>query len=427
MNILMMTNTYIPHVGGVARSVAAFTNELRRLGHRIVVVAPEYEDAANGESDTIRIRAIQHFNGSDFSVVLPIPLFLESHLRNFRPDLVHSHHPFFMGSTAIRAAKKYNVPLVYTHHTMFEEYTHYVPMEFAKLKKFVVSLSTGYANMSDHVIAPSESVGHILKERGVRTPIAVVPTGIGVEKLEHGDGTKVRASVGIPTNAFVIGYVGRLAPEKNPDFLCSAVALFLHAETTARFLVVGYGSSKSQMQEFFSQQGLSSRVHFLGKLREEELGDAYHAMDAFVFASKTETQGLVLVEAMCAGVPVVGLDAPGVREVIRDGDNGYLLKVERAQKFAEAVKKLADLTPEEKERFTAEAKRTGGLYSIRDCASKLLSVYEALHRKSAESTGDESAWQRSVEQVKTEWELLSNLTTAVGNAMGKRSNSGRAH
>ncbi len=419
MNVLMMTNTYVPHVGGVARSVAAFTNELRRLGHRIVVVAPEYEDMANGESDTIRIRAIQRFNGSDFSVVLPIPLFLESHLRNFRPDLVHAHHPFFVGSTAIRAAKKYSVPLAYTHHTMYEEYTHYVPMEFPKLKKFVVSLSTGYANMCDQVIAPSDSVAQILKDRGVRTPTAVVPTGVDVDRLERGDGEKVKASVGIPAGAFVIGHLGRLAPEKNLDFLSRAAALFMHAEPAAHFLIVGYGPSKPQMEEFFSEQKLSGRVHFLGKLCEGELSDAYHAMDAFVFASKTETQGLVVVEAMSAGVPVVALDAPGVREVVADGATGYL-PAERKAEFAAAIEKLRHLSNEERSRFRAEAQRTGRLYSISNCTSKLLAVYGELQRKRTQNVRDESAWQRSIEQLKTEWELLSNLTSAVGNAMGKR-------
>jgi len=351
--------------------------------------------------------------------VLPIPVFLESHLQNFRPDLVHSHHPFFMGSTAIRAAKRYNVPLVYTHHTMFEEYTHYVPMGFPKLKQFVVSLSTGYANMSDQVIAPSESVARILRERGVRRPIAVVPTGIDVSSFEHGDGAKVRASAGIPADAFVAGHVGRLAPEKNPRFLAEAAALFLQKEAGAHFLVVGYGPSRQEMQEFFAERKLSGRVHFPGKLREEELGDAYHAMDAFLFTSKTETQGLVLVEAMCAGVPVVALDAPGVREVVRDGVNGYLLSAERPEQFAEALQKLSRLSAEEKRKFGAEARVTGRLYSIKDCASRLLAVYEALHRKRAESPRDESVWQRSMDQFRTEWELLSNLTTAVGEAMHK--------
>ena len=150
MNILMMTNTYTPHVGGVARSVSTFTKKLSDLGHRVIVVAPEYEGTSKDEKDIIRIPAIQHFNGSDFSVVLPIPVFLENHVEDFKPDIVHSHHPFLIGSTAVRISTKYSVPLVYTQHTMFEKYTHYVPVGFEKLKQFVASLSTGYANLSNH-------------------------------------------------------------------------------------------------------------------------------------------------------------------------------------------------------------------------------------------------------------------------------------
>jgi 1,2-diacylglycerol 3-alpha-glucosyltransferase len=418
MNILMMTNTYLPHVGGVANSVSVFTKEMQRRGHHVVVVAPEYSEAVRDDPNIIRVPALQHFNGSDFSMMLPIPNFLVHHLENFRPDIVHSHHPFLLGSTAIRISMRYNVPLVFTQHTMFEQYTHYVPMGHKRLKKFVVILSTGYANMSNLVIAPSESIAAVLKSRGVNRPIEVIPTGIHVDKFRHGDGQKIRVSANIPHDAFVIGHLGRLAPEKNLEFLSKAVALFLQNEPKAHFIVVGYGPSEEQMYRFFLHKNLQSRVRFIGKLQNQELIDAYHAMDVFAFSSKSETQGLVLAEAMAAGVPVVALDASGVREVVRDNSNGYLLKSENIQYFANALERIHIMSPQNRESFSSEAKKTAELFSVKVCTTKLLDVYEKLEMDNiAERHKYHSMWEKSIEQIKVEWELLTNFTNAVEEAL----------
>jgi glycosyltransferase involved in cell wall biosynthesis len=421
MNILMMTNTYKPHVGGVARSVAAFTIQLRRFGHRVIVVCPEYEEGADDEEDTIRIPAIQHFNGSDFSAVLPVPGFLEKHLKDFKPDIVHSHHPFLVGSTAARVAKKHKAPLVYTQHTMFEQYTHYVPLAMPKMKQFVISLCTGYANMAEQVIAPSESIARILIERGVRKPIETIPTGVFIDEFEHGDGQAVRACENIPAEAFVVGHIGRLAPEKNLEFLSQAVAQFLENERQAHFLVVGYGPSEKKMKDFFAQRRLRQRVHFLGKRRGQGLVDAYHAIDVFAFSSKSETQGLVLIEAMAAGVPAVALDASGVRDVLEDRKNGYLLSEEEVADFVRALNQMCHLPQEEKRNCVVEAKRTAESLSMHNCASKIAGIYERMMKESAQDVDrDESVWQQSIDQIKAEWEILSNLTSAVGNALQDR-------
>jgi glycosyltransferase involved in cell wall biosynthesis len=423
MNILMMTNTFLPHVGGVARSVAAFTNQLRSFGNRIIVVAPEYEEDTDGkEKDVIRIPAIQNFNGSDFSAVIPIPGFLEAHLQDFQPDIVHSHHPFLMGSTAVRVATKHKAPLVYTQHTMFEQYTHYVPVNLPRMKKFVVSLCTGYANMADQVIAPSESVADILRERGVDTFIETIPTGIFIDEFKKGNGQSIRSSENIPDEAFVVGHVGRLAPEKNLEFLSEAVAVFLRDEPEAHFLVVGYGPSEKKMRDLFTRRHLQNQVHFLGKQDGPNLIDAYHAMDVFAFSSKSETQGLVLTEAMAAGVPAVALDASGVCDVVRNRKNGCLLHDEQVGKFANALKQMCHSSDQARQNFMEEAKRTAENNSMYNCASKITEVYQnVIKNHKVDKKRDESMWEKSIEQVNAEWELLQNLTSAVGNALRESS------
>ncbi len=173
MNILMVTNTFTPHIGGVARSVEGFTNRLRDLGHRVVVAAPCFEGTPACEEDVIRLRAVQGFNGSDFSVPFPITRLLHKALLSFRPDIVHSHHPFLLGDTALRLAADQGIPIVFTHHTMYERYTHYVPGDSPRLKRFAVDLATGYCNLCDRVIAPSDSIARVLLSRGVDTPIDI--------------------------------------------------------------------------------------------------------------------------------------------------------------------------------------------------------------------------------------------------------------
>lgn len=227
MNILIMTNTFSPHVGGVARSIEAFTNEYRRRGHKVVVIAPAFKHIDKNEQNVIRIPAIQNFNGSDFSVVLPIPGIISSTVKEFKPDIIHSQHPFLIGSSALRVAHTYDIPLVFTHHTKYEEYTHYMPGNSKLLQQFVIDLSTNYANLCDLVFTPSDSIRELIIKRGVSSNIVTLPTGVDTRKYLKADGMAFRQTLGIPENAFVIGHLGRLAKEKNLDFLSDAIIKFL--------------------------------------------------------------------------------------------------------------------------------------------------------------------------------------------------------
>lgn len=417
MNILMMTNTYLPHVGGVARSVSAFTNEYRRLGHRVIVVAPEFEGMPEEEQDVIRMPAIQNFNGSDFSVALPVPGILELALADFTPDIVHSHHPFLIGGTAVRVANMFNVPLVFTHHTMYERYTHYVPGDSPRMREFAINLSRGYCNLCDHVFAPSESVAGMLRERGVTTEITSLPTGVDVEKFAQGDGPGMRSRLEIPADALVVGHLGRLAPEKNLEFLARAVARFMKNRDDAWFLVIGDGPSRDEIVRIFDEAGLGERLCMAGTLKDQDLIDGYHAMDVFVFASQTETQGMVLTEAMAAGVPVIAVDASGTREVVRDGGNGRLLGEEDEEAFAAALEWFADLSPDAREQCREAARRTADEFSMSNCAERALAVYHRvclleMQRRPAELT----FWESAIEQLKAEWNLMMNVAEAAAGA-----------
>jgi glycosyltransferase involved in cell wall biosynthesis len=278
----------------------------------------------------------------------------------------------------------------------------------------VVALATSYANLCDLVFAPSESIAALLQERGVEVPIAVVPTGVNFERFSGGDGNRFRAAMGLPPGAFVVGHIGRLAPEKNLEFLAEAVATFLKGEPRARFLVAGKGPCEAQIAAILARHNLSERFHHTGNLGFEQLADAYAAMDVFAFASKSETQGIVLTEAMAAGTPVVGLDAAGVREVVHDGENGRLLLVETVETFAGALRWVAALSQADRERVQRACRQTGQAFSLDRCAGKALSQYAQLLSQYSYRHKDESMWTRIVDLIQAEWGILSGEARALG-------------
>jgi 1,2-diacylglycerol 3-alpha-glucosyltransferase len=423
MNLCMVTNTYLPHVGGVARSVSTFAEEYRKRKHQVLVIAPEFEGRplpARAAAIVERVSAIQKFNGSDFSVKLPLTGGFSDRIEAFQADIVHTHHPFLLGDTALRIASKKNVPIVFTHHTRYEDYTHYVPFDSPTLKEMAIGLSTNFANLCDGVIAPSESLARVIKRRGVEVPIRVVPTGIDVKAFAKGNGGRFRRKFKLPAAAFVVGHVGRLAPEKNLEYLAESVALFIKRTPQSRFLVVGGGPSEEKLREVFARHDVSDQLILAGKHTGSALADAYCAMDVFVFASFSETQGMVLAEAMAAGLPVVALDASGVREVMREGENGFMLpKNAPAQTFARQVERL-HRDRKRRSAFAREARLTAELFSRERCADLALEFYAEVRRATRRERllVDRSPWGRMIERIGVEWKMLVEKTQTVVQAVG---------
>lgn len=422
MNILLFTNTYLPHVGGVARSVHTLEQACRRLGHEVRVIAPEFEDAEPSEN-VLRVPAIQNFNGSDFSVRIPVPRVIGEFIEDFAPDVVHSHHPFLLGDAALRVARRLHRPIVFTHHTLYERYTHYVPFDSPAMKRIAIQLATEYCNMCDSVIAPSRSVADLLDERGVEVPVRAIPTGIDVEAFASGDGPRLRKKLGIPENATVIGLVGRVAREKNLPFIAEAAARYLKRHPDAAFLLVGDGKALEETLGILRRQGVrEAQIHAPGRMTGTDLIDAYAALDCFVFASQTETQGLVLAEAMAAGTPVVALDGPGVREIMDDGKNGLMLPSGAdPEAFASAVERLTDDAE-----FAAECSRhaseTARDYTVEACTTQVLDCYEAViaeKKERAKTENEFGVWDRFMESIENEWDLLAAKFAALGATAGR--------
>lgn len=413
MKIAMFTNTYLPHVGGVARSVKTLEDQCRKLGHEVRIVAPEFTNA-DASPDILRVPAIQNFNGSDFSVRLPAPAMIRDFIDEFQPDVIHSHHPFLLGDTALRQAWRMEIPVVFTHHTLYERYTHYVPLDSPTLKRMAIQLAIEYCNLCSEVIAPSESIRDLLVERGVTVPINPIPTGIDTDFFSSGDGARFRLSAGIPDEALLIGHVGRLAPEKNLRFLAEAAGLFLKGNADAAFLIVGEGDEGGEMLRILVEMGVGERAYRAGQLTGPHLADAYAAMEVFVFASQSETQGMVLAEAMAAGKPVVALDGPGVREIVIDGANGFLLQGGASvNEFAGA---LSSLTEDEASlrRRSSMARSSAADFDHHRCAREVTDLYERLIRDKPERPDEEKMpWDPFLNSLEIEWDLFAAKMSAA--------------
>ncbi len=411
----MFTNTYLPHVGGVARSVSTFVEDLIGSGHEVQVVAPTFADQQEDDADyIIRVPAIQNFNGSDFSVRIPLAGDIREEISRFDPDIIHSHHPFLLGDSAVRMSRLLGVPLIFTHHTRYEQYTHYVPLDSPTLKRFVSDLASEYANICNQVIAPSEGIKELIHQRGVRSDIAVLPTGIDIKRFSSGSGSRFRQQHDIDSAAPVIGHVGRLAAEKNLAYLTRAAAQAVKELPGMKFVVAGAGELNEEMVKIFQQYQVGDHLVLAGSLSGSNLADCYAAMDLFIFASRSETQGLVLAEAMAAAVPVLALDATGVDDVLVDQHNGIRRAPESSEEtFSSAIISL--ITDKKlRHKLRSGATSTAAQFSRQASCRRLVELYEKVIDEERLSYRSEMDLLDSVMiSIKAEWELLQKTTAAA--------------
>lgn len=370
------TNTYLPFVGGVAGSVELYRKYLTAAGHDVVVYAPEYDEETPEYEYVRRLPAIKQFNQTDFSLPLPVSFkpILDFNREAF--DLIHVHHPFLLGEMGMRMARSHKLPLVFTYHTQYEQFTHYVPMDHDTAARTIIKHSKEFCNLCDLVIAPTSDVRDMLVERGIESRIAVLPTGIEMTKYRAGDRAAGRKALGVPEDAPLLVHVGRLAEEKNLSYLLEACTHALEKIQDAHLVIVGDGAAKKALEQAAS--AMKDRIHFPGRMQGAGLVNAYTAADLFVFASKSETQGMVLAEAMAAGNPVIALDATGVREVLVDGESGRMLAEDTpAEAFGEVVADvLGDV--EQRTQWSENALKTAAGFDMPILADKVLEEYRAL-------------------------------------------------
>ncbi|HEY8026349.1 MAG TPA: glycosyltransferase [Burkholderiaceae bacterium] len=343
MRILMISDVYFPRVNGVSTSILTFQQELAAQGHEVHIVAPHYPAGHPEEAHISRIE-------SGYVMLDPEDRLMKSakiheltpkfHKHEF--DIVHIQTPFLAHYAGIKLARALDVPTIETYHTFFEEYLyHYVPL----LPKFITrritrSFSRSQCNSVNAVIVPSTAMSSVLTQYGCTTPIHIAPTGIQMSKFESGMGSRFRAKHNIPEDRHLLLHVGRVAHEKNIGFLLGMVAQLKVDHPQVLFLICGEGPAKTDLEQQVKRMGLADNVMFVGYLdRETELLDCYRAADVFVFASRTETQGLVLLEAMALGVPVVSTAVMGTIDILSP-KRGALVAEENTEDFSAKVSRL---------------------------------------------------------------------------------------
>jgi glycosyltransferase involved in cell wall biosynthesis len=395
----MFTNVFAPLVGGIERSVATAHEDLNRTGDFCTLVAPRFRSDDNGEDRVLRVPAITGLGRRGYS--LPLPAFgrISQWMEAIRPTLVHAHQPFLLGGTALRVARNRGIPLVFSHHTFYDRYAHYLPLAGTRARRTVIRMTTAYANRADLIIVPTPGVREVLIERGVLAPIEVVPTGIDTYLYSSGCRMRGRHRFGLSPDHEVVGHLGRLSQEKNLVYLVDAMVHLMRRRPSVRWLLAGDGDRLHWARRRVAEAGLAHRLLTPGTLLGAATADAYAAMDLFVFASRIDTQGIVLAEAMSAGVPVLALDAPCVRDCVDDSVGVRLPANVNADCFPQTADSLLRDLPR-RQALGAAARHHALRYSRPRCLRLLTSAYDratsdfpALRREAASdlSEADEPA------------------------------------
>jgi glycosyltransferase involved in cell wall biosynthesis len=374
VRIALFTNNYLPFCGGVTISVETLRQGLEASGHEAWVFGPRLAGAVDVAARVVRYPSLPVTTYPEFALAVPYSRSIDRLVAALEFDVIHAHHPFLLGPAARRLARRHRRPLVFTYHTRYEKYAHYVPLPLGLVQAAALRLSAAFAARADAVLAPSAVIRDELHARGVRTPIAVVPTGIDLDRFRPGDRAAARRRLGLGDGEPVVLYVGRLDREKSVDRVLLAFERVASILPAAQLVLVGQGTETERLRSMAEALPVAARIRFLGLRPHDSLAECYQAADVFLFASETETQGLVLAEAAACGLPAVAVDAPGCDEVVRDGDTGILTKGDPAA-LAEAVIGLL-LDPERRRAMARRAREVAErLFDVRLQIDRTTAVY----------------------------------------------------
>jgi 1,2-diacylglycerol 3-alpha-glucosyltransferase len=383
VRVLFVSDVYFPRVNGVSTSIRTFREDLAGCGVDTLLVAPTYagEEAADERSTGVRRVRSSAVPGDPEDRRMSWRA-LSATLAALPPgefDLVHIHTPFLAHYAGVRCARRAGVPCIATYHTFFEEYLHhYVPVLPRALGRVLArSFTRSQCAQVQTLIAPSEPMRAVLSDYGITTPVHVLPTGLPADRFRAGDGRAFRARAGIDPDRPLVTYIGRVAHEKNIGFLVQVFREVLRAVPQALLVIAGEGPARAALRAQVSALGLGQQVHFAGYLeRNSELLDCYAAADVFVFASRTETQGLVLLEAMAQGAPVVSTAELGTRSILLPGSGAVVVPEERSA-FADAVVRvLGDASL--REAMAARGRNYARGWSSNVMARRLTQIYQEL-------------------------------------------------
>lgn len=381
LRVAMFTNNFLPFIGGVPIAIERLRRGLRQLGHEVLVVAPCYRQEVDGETHTVRVGSLLPIGKlSEFRLANIFSWRLYRQALQFRPQIIHVHHPFWLGSAGIVVARLLNVPVLYSYHTRLEHYAHYVPLPGPLFRNLVShALVRRFANRCDGIVVPTESAEEYLRTIGVKRPIFVQPTGIdydSFQQVEDAELAQLRSQLQLNGKKVLIS-VSRLSKEKNLDFLLDAVARLARTCTEPfHLLLLGEGEEREHLQARIQGEGLEPWVSLVGAVNPERIPLYCRLGDIFLFASRSETQGMVILEAMAAGMPVVAVRSSGIDDFIEDGFNGYKTPLNRSRWCARVEQLLTD--EQLRQRIAANAHSFAYAYRIDRFAANFTAIYARL-------------------------------------------------
>jgi len=373
MHIAHFTNTYKPNINGVVRSVSTFRDALMRMGHQVFVFAQETRGYEDSEPFIFRYPGIE-VPRYDYSFTLPVSPFIDWVLPTLKPDIIHSNHPVLLGQVAAEKAEKHNIPLVFTFHTRFTQYSYILPFSQVFVQGMMVDLLARYMERCQHIITPSDNIRQMLANfGGVYERVTTIPTGINLAPYQDADGTLIRRKYGLELKRVLVTN-GRLSMEKNWKTLLAAAAVVFSKHDDVRLLMIGDGPLRHELEDYMQELGIRERVIITGLVPFDEIPAHLKAGDVYCFASVSETQGLVTMEAMAAGLPVVAVRATGSRDVVEEGVQGLLTQND-SNALARAILHLLDDSTL-RARLRSAAAEKAHSFDSRIQAEKMLAVYD---------------------------------------------------
>ncbi len=382
MRILKISDVYFPRVNGVSTSIRTFSQELLRQGHHVTLIVPEYTEPYEEEDGFHIIRIPSYYIPMDPEDRYMRPGLIRkrlTYLKEQQFDVLHIHTPFVAHYQGMSLARQLNIPVVGSYHTYFEEYfEEYLPWFPRKVLRYAARyFSRSQCRQLDQIVVPTQPMLQVLRRYGIQDHVSVIPTGIPENAFTQGDAAVFRQRFAVADERPIMLYVGRVAHEKNIDFLLDVTHQVRQKTPDILFVIVGDGPALKRLKKRSIQENLSQHIRFTGYLSSKHaLPDCYAAANIFIFASNTETQGLVLLEAMQAGVPVVSTAVMGTAEVMQDGRGG-LVSAENVKAFSQAVTDLLKDT-ELHAKCSQEGKLKAAEWSVSATTQQLINVYQNL-------------------------------------------------
>lgn len=381
MRIGFFTNTYFPICYGSVISIESFRKNLEKLGHEVFVFAPGYPGYKDDNKKIFRYPSFVFHYKIDYPISIPLSSFINNRIKDLDLDIIHVHQPFSLGKQGLKFARKLKIPIVFTYHAKYEDYVHYVPF-FPEnlLSELVKQEAINFANKCDVTITPSEGIKKIIKKRGVEERlIRVLSTGIDWDSFQKGDKNRIREEYKIKKDEILCMNIGRINQEKNLILLLKAIKEVILKNSKVKMMFIGEGFLRKSLYKMTKKWGIEKNIIFTGFIEYEDAKDYWSATDIYLQTSRSETQGVTILEAMATGLPIVAVKATGTEDFIIDQKNGLLTK-NQVKDFANKIEFLIK-NPVFRKKIALKAKKDAKNFREMDQTKKLEIIYKELIKK----------------------------------------------